>query len=134
MRKYQNEILVLFAVVFLIASVIFEKHEQNRLNTVHNTTENRISKLEDTARLKKLWLGNKTILRRLKLMNNFVGEKKVKHFEHKRDHADIVLDSLSSNELNAVLGKYIASTPMQIETLSVKRNGRKYGLELKCGW
>jgi len=41
---------------------------------------------------------------------------------------------LSGSQLNVVVGKYIASTPVQIESLQIKRDNDTYGLELKCNW
>ncbi len=133
-RKYQNELIVLLAFLFLAGAVLFELFQQHKLESAQENAFGTTIKLEDTSTLKKLWIGNKTISSRLKGIESFVGNSKVKTFKIERNHADIVLSGLSGSELNTVVGKYIASTPVQIKSLNIKRDGELYGLELKCSW
>ncbi len=133
-RKYQNELILLAALLFLVGSFIFELTQQHKLDSAQKTAAVSISRLEDTAILKKLWVNNKTIASRLQSIKNYVGSSKVEKFKLNRTHADIVLTGLSGSQLNVVVGKYIASTPVQIESLQIKRDNDTYGLELKCNW
>jgi len=93
-----------------------------------------ISIMDDIVTMKKLWKKNKTIPNKLEEIKSTLAESKINKFEIDKKKAHIILQTLNGTELNNILGKKIASIPLQIKELIITRDGDNYRLELKCKW
>ncbi len=133
-RKYQNELIVLFAALLLLGTMAFQYISYNALQKKSTESIALISQFKDIATMEKLWGKNKTRARVLGNIQKTLAKEKVKKFKIEKNKADIILEDLTGRELNKVVGNQIASIPVQITELSITRNGEKYRLELKCKW
>jgi hypothetical protein len=133
-RKYQNELIVLFAALLLLGAVLFQYTSYRTLQKKSTESVALISQFQDIATMKKLWGKNKTRARVLGNIQKTLAKEKVQKFKIEKNKAHIVLENLTGSELNKVVGKQFASIPVQITELDITRNGEKYRLELKCKW
>jgi len=136
LRKYQNELLVLLALLLLTAAIIFKSYGYRIFQVEYKSAEEMISKIEDIARLKKLWYKNQMIIPQLTKLKNMVANSKakIKEFKIEKKKAYIVLENLNGNMLNKIVGKYLASTPIQITEMLIIRQNEYYRLEVQCKW
>jgi len=134
LQRYQNELLVLFALLVLLGAWLFQYNSHVVLAQKSIASTQVIAKLEDVATMKKLWGKNKKHSRSLEAIQRSLSKEKVKKFEIKKNKAHIILQNLNGTELNKIVGKQIASIPLQIIELSIDRNGDMYTLELRCKW
>ena len=134
LRRYQNEGMVLLALLLLIIAIFYRGHQHSRLQESSTKATVMVSRIEDVATLKKLWKKNSTVSKKLQTIKTYLPPAKVKTLAIKKKKAHILLEGLDGNELNNVVGKYIASIPVQITEMSIRRNGEYYRLELQCKW
>jgi len=134
LRRYQNELMVLAALLLLTAAVMFKTYRYRMLQTKSAAVEEMVTKIEDIATMKKLWSKNKTVSQKLGSIKNILKHTQIKTFQIEKKKAHIILENLNGSELNRISGKYLASIPVQITEISIVRNGAHYRLELRCKW
>lgn len=134
LRRYQNEGMILLALLLLFSAVLYRGHQHSKLQESSAKATIMASKIEDVATLKKLWKKNSAVPKKLQSIKAYLAPAKVKRLEIKKKKAHILLERLDGNELNNVVGKYIASIPVQITEMSIRRDGEYYRLELQCKW
>jgi len=134
LRRYQNEGMILIALLLLLAALFYRSHQHSKLETSSRAAAEMIAKIEDVATMKKLWQKNSSVPKKLAAIKSYLPAVKIKTLQIEKNKAHILLDGLTGNELNSVTGKYIASIPVQIMEMSVERDGEYYRLELTCKW
>jgi len=134
LRRYQNEGMILLALLLLVFAMLYKSYRHTALQKKSTEATEMVSKIEDIATMKKLWQKNSTIPQKLNAIKSYLSAVKVKVLEIEKKKAHIVLEGLSGNELNSVSGKYLASIPVQITEMSIQRNQEIYRLELRCKW
>ncbi len=134
LRRYQNEGMILIALLLLLAALFYKSHQHSKLETSSMAAAEMVSKIEDVATMKKLWQKNSTVPQKLTAIKSYLPAVKIKTLQIEKNKAHLLLDGLTGNELNSVTGKYIASIPVQIMEMSVQRDGEYYRLELRCKW
>ncbi|NKQ40581.1 MAG: hypothetical protein HF962_03325 [Sulfurovum sp.] len=134
LRRYQNEAMLLVALLLLLGAMIFKTYSHSQLETKSLEASKTTSKIEDIATMKKLWQNNKEIPQKLKSIKSTVGASKINKFKIEKKKADIILVNLNGTQLNKIIGKQLASIPIQIVNMSVERSGESYRLELLCKW
>jgi len=134
LKRYQNELMVLMALIVLAFSMSYKLSSYNDLKMQTLESAKFISIMDDIVTMKKLWKKNKTIPNKLEEIKSTLAESKINKFEIDKKKAHIILQTLNGTELNNILGKKIASIPLQIKELIITRDGDNYRLELKCKW
>lgn len=134
LRRYQNEGMILLALLLLFAAVLYRGYQHNSLQESSTKATEMASKIEDVATMKKLWQKNSTVPQKLQAIKSYLSPAKVKTLQIEKKKAHILLEGLDGNELNSVTGKYLASIPVQITEMSIRRDGEYYRLELQCKW
>jgi len=134
LKRYQNEFIVLLTIVILALSISYKNSSMENLQTLWGSSDKLIAQMDDIVTMKKLWKRNKTIPTKLEKIKNSLDNKNIDRFKIDKSKAHIVLKGLNSTKLNNIVGKQIASVPMQITLISIIRNDDTYGLELKCKW
>jgi len=134
LRRYQNEGMILLALLLLIAAIFYKSYRQSMLQTSSVEATEMVSKIEDIATMKKLWQKNSAVAKKLNAIKTYLPATKIKTFQVGKKKAHLLLEGLNGNELNNVTGKYLASVPVQIVEMSIHRDGEYYRLELQCKW
>ena len=134
LRRYQNEGMILLALLLLLAAVLYRGYQHNSLQKSSTKATEMVSKIEDVATMKKLWQKNSAIPKKLQAIKSYLPAAKIKMLQIEKKKAHILLERLDGNELNGVTGKYLASIPVQITEMSIRRDGEYYRLELQCKW
>jgi len=131
-RKYQNELIVLAALLFLLAGVIYQHSSHARLESSLAQAQTAARQITETKTLEKVW-SSKGIRKKLSALHESFPKAKVKSFELGKKKLEATFVTLSSQELNALTGQ-IASLPVKIEALTVARSGNTYTVGCQCRW
>jgi len=134
LRRYQNEGMILLALLLLVAAMFYKGYRHTKLQTSSAEATEMVSKIEDIATMKKLWQKNSTVAQKLNAIKTYLPAIKIKTLQIEKKKAHVLLEGLNGNELNSVAGKYLASIPVQIVEMSIRRDGEYYRLELQCKW
>ena len=134
LRRYQNEGMILLALLLLVAAMFYKSYRHTKLQTSSAEATEMVSKIEDIATMKKLWQKNSTVAQKLNAIKTYLPAIKIKTLQIGKKKAHVLLEGLNGNELNSVAGKYLASIPVQIVEMSIRRDGEYYRLELQCKW
>ena len=134
LRRYQNELMIVLALLLLLGAVIFKISSSSTLESKSAEATQSISRMEDINTMKKLWEKNKAVSKKLMALKKQLGASKSTTFELKKKKAHIILENLNGTELNKVVSKQIASIPVQIQEIVIDRSGENYRLELRCKW
>ena len=134
LRRYQNEGLILLALLLLAAALLYRNHQLSTLQKSSAEAAEITSKIEDIATMKKLWQNNSRVPQKLHEIKTYLPAIKIKTWEVEKRKAHLLFEGLNGNELNRITGKYIASIPVQITEMSIQRDGLYYRLELRCKW
>jgi len=134
LRKYQNELMVLIALFLLMGAVGFKVYQKQKLESESSKSMQFIAKIQDIATMNKIWKKNKTVSQKLSSLKKSLHKERIEEFQLDKKKAHIILKNLNGTELNKVVGKQLASIPIQITELSITRSGEKYRLETRCKW
>ena len=134
LRKYQNEFVVVIALLLLVAAFAFKSYQKNRLQTMSSEATQFIAKVQDIATMKKVWESDKSLSKKLTAIKSSLSKENIQEFKLEKRKAHIILKNLNGSMLNRIVGKQLASIPVQITELTITRNGDKYGLEVRCKW
>jgi hypothetical protein len=131
-RKYQNELIVAVALVFLLAGFLYERGMERKLQA--SLTRNRSAALQitETQILQKVW-STKGIKQKLSVLHRQLPAAKIKTFRQDKQKLSAEFWRLNGKELNA-LATYIASLPVQIQEMTISRDGKHYNLRCVCSW
>jgi len=134
LKRYQNELIVLMLVAIVMMSISYKNSSMAELHSESISTEKLIAQMDDIVTMKRLWKKNKTIPSKLESIKSSLSDENIDKFKVDKRKAHILLQKLNSTKLNNIVGKKIASVPMQITMIDITREGDIYRLELKCKW
>jgi len=131
-RKYQNEWIVLGALLFALAGYLYQASNRNRLETSLTEASVASRQITETQTLKKVW-STKGLKKKVTALRSTLPSAKVQTFEVKKQKLSAHFTGLTSQELNGITSK-IASLPVRLETLQIARSGNTYNVECQCRW
>jgi len=134
LKRYQNELIVLIAIAVVMMSISYKNSSMLELQSESTSTEKLIAQMDDIVTMKRLWKKNKSIPSKLEAIKSSLADENINRFKVEKKKAHIILQKLDSTKLNNIVGKKIASVPMQITLIDITREGDAYRLELKCKW
>jgi len=132
MRKYQNELMVLGALLFALAGYLYQFSSQTRLKTSLAEASAASRQITETQTLKKVW-STKGLKKQVAALRSTLPSAKVQTFELEKQKLSAHFTGLTSQELNGITSQ-IASLPVHIETMQIARSGNTYSVECQCRW
>ena len=134
LKRYQNELILLISIAAVMISISYKNSSMHKLQIESTNTEKLIAQMDDIVTMKRLWKKNKSIPSKLEAIKSSLTDENINRFKVEKRKAHIILQRLNSTTLNNIVGKKIASVPMQITLIDITREGDTYRLELKCKW
>lgn len=131
MKKYQNELIVLFAVLLMIGAFAYKQMKVKAQAVDAVRMEQSLSEMKSSVALLKVWKDKKVRKKVLKL-KELVSPSKVK-WNKKRTKLTAIYSGLNVTELNRLVSKTLRMA-VQIQKLEIDKVGASYNVELKCKW
>jgi hypothetical protein len=131
-RKYQNELIVLVALLVLVAGIAYRYAMHARLERVSVRAQKTEQQIRDIGVLKKVW-STKGLKNQAAKLRNAVPTASVQSFELGNQELKASFGPLSSQQLNDLTTK-IASLPLRWQELTIERNGKNYTVRCRCSW
>ena len=131
-RKYQNELIVLAALLFLLVGFVYQRTARIRLDVATQQAHTATQEITETTLLQQVW-SSKGLKKKVEALRAVLPAAKVERFDLGKEKLDATFTSLTSQELNA-LSSQIASLPVRIQTFNVSRTGESYTVGCKCSW
>jgi hypothetical protein len=131
-RKYQNELIVLVAFIFLLGGFLYQKRMSSLLDSSLNLSKTAATQITETKTLQNVWT-TKGLKQKVAELQGKLLPMKTKQFEQKKGKLSANFVELTGQELNMISTK-IASLPVHIEKLIINRSGDKYAMECQCSW
>ena len=132
MRKYQNELIVLGALVFALAGYLYQSTSRTRLETSLAEAQTASRQITETQTLQNVW-STKGLKQKVSALRSTLPKAKIKTFESGKQKLSAHFTGLTSQELNGITSR-LASLPVRIGTLQVARSGDTYSVECTCRW
>jgi len=131
-RKYQNELIVLAALLFLVAAFVYQRTTGVRLENSVAHAHTAAQEIARTTLLQKVW-SSKGLKKKVNALRAPLASDKVTRFNLGNEKLDAAFGSLTGRELNA-LSSQMASLPVRIQKFMVARTGDHYSVECQCSW
>ncbi|MEA3456254.1 MAG: hypothetical protein U9R26_07075 [Campylobacterota bacterium] len=131
-KRYQNEIIVLAALVLMAAGYLYKSSSANSLDLVKAEVALSATEAGEIIALKKQW-GNAKLTESVNKMNLNIAPAKIKQFSIKSKKLQASYRGLSDKEMNGIIVK-LQNIAVQIAKLGVKRKGDSYNMEIVCKW
>jgi len=130
-KKYQNELIVLIAFMFMFMGYVY-KHTQVSSGR-ESAVESRLAleEIKEVIALKKIWSDKKTT-QKVNKLQTLIPENKMK-WNKKSKKVTASYKGLSDKELNTLVTK-ILNLPIAIKKLHIKNVATSYDVEFKCQW
>ncbi len=132
LKKYQNEIILLISILFMLSAYIYKTGKINSFETGKIEVASSLSAVSKISSLKDLW-GDKKLSTKVPKLKTIVNSSKVKSFSIKSKKLKARFINLTIVELTLLLQK-ISNIAVEITILDVKKNNDLYNMELKCKW
>ena len=130
-KRYQNELIVLGAFLFMISMYLYKQHAISSQSGERDEVTKTIEEIKEVVALKKIW-ADKKISKKVENLKALVPSSKVKWSKKSRKVAALYT-GLRPSELNKLTSK-ILNTPAVIDNLDIQKTGSSYRVELKCKW
>lgn len=130
-KRYQNEIIVLGAFVFMLAAYAYKNYQVTQQTQNVSEVKYALSELKEALALKKVW-SDKKILKKIETLKSTVAGSKVK-WSKKGNKLTANYENLTDKELNKLVTK-IMNLPIVITLLDIEKIGSSYRVEFKCTW
>ncbi len=132
MRRYQNEWILLIALLVFIGGVAYRYTMQTRLErTVAQVSKTR-QQVQDIQTLKKVW-STQGLKEKVAQLRSTVPAKHVHDFLQKKQELSAEWRSLNGQQLNALTTR-IASLPLRLQEMTIERDGENYTVRCRCTW
>lgn len=124
--------ILLAAFLFALGGYFYKSSAQKSLQNTQTKTETAQTEIRQIRTLKRLWNthGLESKLDRLKAS---ISPEQLRRFDRRRHRLNLEIEKLEGRQLNRFLGR-IGLLPLQVEHLTIERNGRLYRLECQCKW
>ena len=131
-RKYQNEGIVLLALLLFVGGFLYQRGMERKLDVSLERSKTAATEITQVKTLQKVW-APKGLKRKAASLRGSVISSKVKTFSLEKNKLNAHFIQLSGKELNALATK-IASLPVRIQRFAVTRLGTQYALRCSCTW
>jgi len=132
LKRYQNEAIVLFAFVLMIAGYLYKSSSANTLDRVKAEVALSATEAGEIIALKKQW-GSEKLTGSVNKINLNIAPDKIKQFSIKSKKLQASYRGLSDKEMNGIIFK-LQNIAVQVIKLGVKRKGDSYNMEIVCKW
>ena len=130
-KRYQNELILLSAVIFLVASFFYKQAQHAKMSEVNQQMAQEISIFQETVSLKKIW-DNKRVSQKLESIKKLVPSSKIK-WQKKGKKLTVKFTDMRPSDINKVVTKLL-NIAVQLESMKIEKNGKYYQMEIKCKW
>jgi len=130
-KRYQNELIVLGAFLFMFSMYLYKQHAISSQSGERNDVTQTIEEIKEVVALKKIW-ADKKISKKVENLKTLVPSSKVK-WSKKSRKVTALYTGLRPSELNKLTSK-ILNTPVVIDNLDIQKTGSSYRVEFKCKW
>jgi len=130
-KRYQNELILLSAVIFLVASFFYKQVQRAKMSEVNQQMVQEISIFQETVSLKKIW-DNKRVSQKLESIKKLVPSSKIK-WQKKGKKLTVKFTDMRPSDINKVVTKLL-NIAVQLESMKIEKNGKYYQMEIKCKW
>ncbi len=131
-RKYQNELIVLVAFLFLLGGFLYQKSMSSALDSSLSLSKKAAKQITETKTLQKVW-ASKGLKQQVAQLRDTLPPMRIKKFDQQKNKLNVHFIDLTGQELNMISTK-LASLPLHIEKLTINRAGDKYEMECECSW
>ena len=131
-RKYQNEGIVLLALLLLIGGFLYQRGMERKLDVSLERSKTAAEEITKAKTLQKVW-ASKGLKQKVTALQGSVVPSKVKTLNLEKNKLNAHFFELTGKELNA-LSTRIASLPVHIQEFAVTRMGTQYALRCSCTW
>ena len=127
----KNSIIIALSTLFLIGALIFSYIQKQKFFKELEDIKVQKQEIVQTIALQKLWRAKRV---KSKIESAVASLKNnQKYLKIDKNKAVVNLANLNEKELNRVLSK-LASMPIQLKNLDIKKVGNNFTLECKCVW
>jgi len=131
-HKYQNEGIVLLALLLFIGGFLYQRGMERKLDVSLKRSKTAAMEITKAKTLQKVW-ASKGLKQKATSLQGSVIPSKVKTFNLKKNKLNAHFFQLTGKELNTVSTR-IASLPVHIQEFAVTRLGNQYALRCSCTW
>jgi hypothetical protein len=131
LQRFKNELIVLFATIFLILSFYYKLSIDNSIKKERDDIKTSIQEIDRVIALKDVWKSKK-ISKNMTKLRTIVSKDKIELFKKRGQKLRVKYKGLNIKELNSIV-KEIMNKPFQIVKLKIdKRAKESYSMELIC--
>lgn len=131
-KRYQNEVIVLAALILMIAGYLYKSSYANALDRVKTEVAISVTEIGRIVVLKKQW-GDETLTTRIDRLKQNIATDKIKMFGVKSKKLEASFQGLSDKEMSSIIVN-LEKIAVQIVKLSAKHQSDGYSLEILCKW
>ncbi len=131
-RKYQNEWILLLALLVLLGGFLYQRGMRHKLEASLLRSQNAARQITEAKVWQEVW-STKGLKTKVASLKETVPSGKVKTFEQVKKKLTADFAGLSGQELNE-LATRIATIPVRIQEFAVTRAGTKYDVRCTCTW
>ena len=130
-KRYQNELIVLFAFVFMFAAYAYKNTQISSLAEQRAGANYSMVEIKEVIALRKIWSDKKMTQKIVKLKMLIPASKVTWRSKNKKLTASY--RGLTAKEINKLVTK-ILNLAVEIQKLQVKNTASSYDVEFKCKW
>jgi len=130
-KRYQNELIVLFTFLLMFATFMFKHNKVVSQESSSQGIEQSLGELKELINLKKIWSDTKTT-KKVEKLKTLVSPSKIR-WRKEGKKVNAIFKNLSSHELNILITKLL-NTAVVIQKLNIQKLGTMYNVECKCKW
>jgi len=132
MRRYQNEWILLIAFLVFVGGVAYRYTMQSRLERTVAQASTTRQQIQDIQTLKKVW-STQGLKEKVAQLRSIVPAGNVQSFLQKKQELNAEWRSLNGQQLNTLTTR-IASLPLQLQEMTIERDGENYTVRCRCTW
>ena len=130
-KRYQNELIVLIAFMFMFLGYIYKHTQVSSQKESMVESKVALEEIKEVIALKKIW-SDKKITQKVNKLQTLIPENKMQ-WSKKSKKVTASYKGLSDKELNTLVTK-ILNLPISIKKLHIKNVASSYDVEFKCQW
>ncbi|MEA2047189.1 MAG: hypothetical protein U9O64_01930 [Campylobacterota bacterium] len=130
-KRYQNELIVLFALMFLLIGYGYKQNQCSSERDVMVQSRVALEEVKEVIALKKIW-SDKKITQKVDKLKTLIPKNKMT-WSRKGKKVTASYKGLSDKELNTLVTK-ILNVPIEIKKMRINRVASSYDMEFKCQW
>jgi hypothetical protein len=131
LKKYQNELLVLLALLLMLGAYVYKNNQTTAGADQAVSMKASIGEIKEITGLKRVWV-DKKISKKVDQLEKLLDASKVK-WSKKGKKLTANYSNLTPKELNQLTTK-ILNLAVQIDLLKIEKKQTAYDVEFKCKW